>query len=266
MIQVTQDQAPSMQVEQLSATYQLGTFQQEYNVKYTKTTLFCGLIALVGAGGFGFFGYTLLTSPRNINDTNNAPFGIGLGVILLLVALYCLLYPLLYRSWHVYIYSEGFAFTRGGKLDAFRWEQVESMWQSVTKRYMNGIYTGTQHKYTIRSIDGREVILNDRITNVGKLGGIIGDMVTRVKLPEVISAYKAGSVVSFGKLSVGMQGVSNGREWISWDQIKDIQVNNGVVTVKKEGKWLSWSSIRVADIPNIFIFFALVRAIMKQAL
>lgn len=264
MIQVTQNQAPSMHVEQLSATYQLGTFQQEYNVKYTKTTLLGGLGSLVIAGGVGYFSYTLLTAPRNINDLNNAPFGIGVSVIFLLVALYCLLYPMLYRSWHVYMYSEGFAFTRGGKLDAFRWEQVESMWQRVTRRYMNGIYTGTQHKYTIRSVDGKQVILNDRITNVGQLGNIIGDMVTRVKLPEALAAYKAGSVVNFGKLSVSMQGVSNGKEWITWDQIKDIQLNNGVVTVKKEGKWLSWSSIQVADIPNIFVFLALVRAIMKQ--
>src|SRR5260370_36817926 len=125
-------------------------------------TLFCGIICLVAAGGFGFFAYEMLTSPRNSNDINNAYLVIGVGVVFLLGALYCFLYPLIYRSWHVYVISEGFAFSGGSKLDAFRWDQVESMWQRVTRRYMNGIYTGTQHKYTIRGLDGRQGELNTR--------------------------------------------------------------------------------------------------------
>ncbi len=263
-MQVTQDQPPSVKAEQLAATYHLGTPQQEYGVHLTRTTLFCGIISLVAAGGFGFFAYEMLTSPRNSNDINNAYLVIGVGVVFLLAALYFFLYPLIYRSWRVYVGSEGFAFSRGSKLDAFRWDQVESMWQRVTRRYMNGIYTGTQHKYTIRGLDGRQVVLNDRITNVERLGNVISDMVTRVKLPEAIAAFKAGSTVTFGPLSVSMQGVSNSKELISWDQIKEFRVNNGMVTVKKEGKWLSWSSIQVANIPNFFIFLALVNAIMKK--
>ena len=263
-MQVTQDQSPSVKAEQLAATYQLGTPQQEYGVHLTRMTLFCGIVSLVLAGSLGFFAYEMLTSPRNSNDINNAPFVIGVGVALLLVALYCLFYPIIYRSWHVYVGSEGFAFSRGSKLDAFRWDQIESMWQRVTRRYVNGIYTGTQHKYTIRGLDGRQIVLNDRITNVGRLGNVISEMVTRVRLPEAIAAFQAGRTVAFGPLSVSMQGVSNSKELISWDQIKDFRVNNGMVTVKKEGKWLSWSSVRVASIPNFFVFLALVNAIMKK--
>lgn len=265
-MQMMQDQLPSAKAEQLAATYQLGTLQQEYRVRFTKTTLFSGIVALVLAGGLGFFASQMLTSPRNINDVNNAPVVIGVGVFFLLVALYCLLYPLIYRSWRVYIYSEGFAYTRGSKLDAFRWSEIESMWQRVTRRYMNGIYTGTQHKYTIRGLNGQQIVLNDRITNVEQVGNIISDMVTRIKLPEAIAAFKAGSTINFGSLSVNTQGVGNGKETIAWEQIKEFRVSNGIVTVKKEGKWLNWSSIQVANIPNLFVFFALVGAIRKQAI
>ncbi len=107
-------------------------------------------------------------------------------------------------------------------------------------------------------------MLNDRITNVERLGNVVSEMVTRVKLPEVIAAFKAGSTITFGPLSVSMQGVSNSKELISWDQIKEFGVNRGIVTVKKEGKWLSWSSVEVAKIPNFFVFMALVNAIMKK--
>ncbi|HKF37334.1 MAG TPA: DUF6585 family protein [Ktedonobacteraceae bacterium] len=263
-MQVIQDQSPSVKAEQLAATYHLGTPQQEYGVHLTRKTLFVGIISLVAAGGFGFLAYEMLTSPRNSNDINNAYLVIGIGVVFLLGALYCFLYPQIYRSWHVYVGSEGFAFSRGSELDAFRWDQIECMWQRVTRRYMNGIYTGTDHKYTVRGLDGRQVVLNDRITNVERLGNVISGMVTRVKLPEAIAAFKAGSTVTFGPLSVSMQGVSNSKELITWDQIKEFKVNNGMVIVKKEGKWLSWSSVQVANIPNFFVFLALVNAIMKQ--
>ena len=261
-IQATKDTSSSVKAEQLAATYQLGTPQQEYGVQYTRMTLACGIIALILAICLGFFAYTMLTSPRNINDTNNALFMIGLSVAFLLAALYCLLYPLIYRSWHVYVYSEGFAFSRGGKIDAFRWDQIDCMWQRITKRYMNGIYIGTQYKYTIRGLNNKQVVLNDRITNVGSLGTIISDMVTRVKLPQVIAAFRDGHTITFGQLSVNLQGVSNSKELISWNEIKEIAVNRGIVTVRKEGKWLSWSSVQVAHIPNFFIFLALVNTIM----
>jgi Family of unknown function (DUF6585) len=261
---VTQEQPPSAKAEQFAGTYQLGSFQQDFGVKLTKMTIFSGVISAIITGVFGFLSFQMLNAPRNINDVNNAPIVIGVGVLFLLGAIYCFLYPTIYSSWHVYIYTEGFAFARGSKVDAFRWDQVDAIWQSITRRYVNGIYTGTTYKYTIRGIDSRQVVLTNRITDIAKLGGIISDMITRVKLPEMVAAFRAGSTLSFSTLSVNSQGVSNGKELVSWDQIKKIEVNNGTVTVKKEGKWLSWSSVQVSKIPNFFIFMALVNAIMNK--
>ena len=266
LMQATQPAPYSAKAEQLAATYQLGTLQQVYGVKMTRTTLVAGLCGLALALGFGFFAYEMITSPSSPNDVNNSYFVMAIGALGLLGALYCFFYPQLYRSWQVYVFSDGFVFTRGSKLDALRWEQINSMLMSVTRRYMNGIYTGTQHKYTIRGIDGREFVLNDRITNVGQLGDSISAMVTRTRLPEVVAAYKAGETITFGPFSVNQQGASNGKELIPWEQIKEFRVNNGIVTVRKEGKWLNWSSAPVSTIPNFFLFIALVEAIRRQAI
>jgi hypothetical protein len=108
-------------------------------------------------------------------------------------------------------------------------------------------------------------VLNDIISNIGTAGEIIADMVTRVKLPQAIELFKAGNTLNFGKLSISLQGVSNSKETIAWEQVKGINVNAGVVTVKKDNQWLSWSSVRVATIPNFFVFLALVKAIQSQA-
>lgn len=263
MTQVTQGQPSSMRAEQLAVAYQLGMLQQEYRVKSARRNLMVGFLGLAMAL---FFAVLAVASSSNPTAGDAVHIEMTMTVVLLLFALYGFFYPFFYRSWCVYLYSEGFAFARRRKLDAFRWDQIESMLQRVTRQYVNGIYMGTNHRYTIRGLDGRQVVLTDRITHVERLGDVISDMVTRVKLPEVSAAFKAGSAVTFGQLSVSLQGVSNGKETISWEQVKDVKVNRGIVIVKKEGKWLSWSSVRVANIPNFFVFLALVNAVMRKAM
>ena len=46
LMQTAQNQPPSEKAEQLAATYQLGTLQQEYGVKMTRMTLIAGLCGL----------------------------------------------------------------------------------------------------------------------------------------------------------------------------------------------------------------------------
>jgi hypothetical protein len=261
MTQVIEGQPSQIQVEQLAVDYQLGTLQQEYRVKLAWRNL---LVGFLGLGLALLFAGLAVTSSAPPTDDRVHVEIISISVALLF-ALFGFCFPLFYRSWRVYLYSEGFAFVRGKKLDVFRWDQIESLLQSVTKQYVNGIYMGTNHRYTIRGLDGRQVVLTDRITHVESLGNVISDMVTRVKLPVVIAGFKAGGIVTFGPLSVSLQGVSNGKETISWDQVTDVKVNRGIVIVKKEGKWLSWSSVRVANIPNFFVFLALVNAVMRKA-
>jgi hypothetical protein len=262
MTQVIEGQASQIRAEQLAAAYQLGTLQQEYRVKFSRRNLWIGFLELAVALLFAVLAVVTSSRPEASDAVH---IEMTMTVVFLLFALYIFCYPLFYRSWRVYLYSEGFAYARRRKLDAFRWDQIESLLQSVTRQYVNGIYMGTNHRYTIRGLDGRQVVLTDRIAHVESLGNVISDMVTRVKLPVVIAGFKAGGIVTFGPLSVSLQGVSNGKETISWDQVTDVKVNRGIVIVKKEGKWLSWSSVRVATIPNCFVFLALVNAVMSKA-
>jgi hypothetical protein len=232
-------------------------------VKFSRRLILAGFLFLAVALLFALLAVGISSRPEASDAVH---IEMAMAGVFLLAALYAFCYPFFYRSWRVYLYSEGFAYIRRKKLDAFRWDQIESMLQSVTRQYYYGIYMGTNHRYTIRGQDSRKVVLTDRITHVERLGDVISDMVTRVKLPVVIAGFKAGGIVTFGPLSVSLQGVSNGRETISWDQVKDVSVNRGIVIVKKEGKWLSWSSVRVANIPNFFVFMALVNAVMRKAI
>lgn len=256
-MRVLQHQQFSPEAEQMAGMYQLGTLQGEYRVRFKKATII--LIVLAFLLGIFFLGASFT------GDTASAELMFILFALLFIGGgLYLALTPFIYRSWRVYVCADGFAFIRGNKTDAFRWDQIESMWQMIVKRYTNGIYTGTYHKYTVRRKDGVQVVFNDRFANVEDLGNAISRAITNLLFPQVVAAYNAGQTITFGDLSISLQGVSNGRELLPWSQIKEMGVKQGVVTVRKEGKWLSWSTIRASQVPNIFVFMALVNYVLKN--
>jgi len=256
-MRVLQHQQLSPEAEQFAGAYGLGRAQTEYKVGIKKSMLVWIVLGIILGGIFAAmtFSYT---------DPSAKIVFILVALLFFGIAVYGALTPTIYRSWRVYVCTNGFISKRGSKVEVFPWEQIESMWQAVTKHYTNGIYTGTSHKYTVRRKDGVKVIFNDKFARVEEMGNTLSRAITNYLLPQVISAYNAGNTITFGPLSISMQGVSNGRELLPWGQVKEMGVNRGVVTVKKEGKWLSWSTIRAATVPNLFVFMALVNYVLKQ--
>jgi hypothetical protein len=256
-MRVLQHQQISPEAEQLAGVYQLGAPQSEYRVRIKKAIII--LVILAFALGALFIGTAFAGG-----DSSELVIFILVALLFIGGGLYMALTPVIYRSWRVYVCADGFVFKRGNKIDAFRWDQIESMWQAVTRRYSYGVYTGSTHKYTIRRKDGVQVVLNDRFADVEQLGTTISQAITNLLLPQVVAAYNAGQTIAFGPFSISLQGVSNGQESLPWSQIKEMGVKQGIVTVRKEGKWLNWSTIRASQVPNIFVFMALVNYVLKN--
>ena len=63
-----------------------------------------------------------------------------------------------------------------------------------------------------------------------KLGEAIQREVTRLHTPRAIEAYNSGAPVVFGPFTLGMQGISNGRETLPWNRVKSININRGTVS------------------------------------
>jgi hypothetical protein len=177
-----------------------------------------------------------------------------IGGLLVLAGIWVSLTAFLNRDLRVLAFAEGLVRIKGGRVDTFRWAEIEAVWQNVTKHYRNGIY----HSYTLRRADGEQLKFNDTLKNVESLGNLIQQETFRRLLPRAIATYNAGGTVVFGKLSVSPQGLSNGKETLSWSEIKGVSLDKGIISVSKQGKWLKWSTTSVADTPNIFVFTTLV--------
>lgn len=244
----------SPEAYQATSAYQLGAPQAEFKAGFSRQHIWALILGVVLAGLFGF---AMTSSSSSLWMS-----------IFVLIGIACIVWaiidPIVHAGWRVYVCQYGVLFMKGSRPEVFRWEQVQSMWQEVTRHYRNGIYTGTTHKYTVQRTDGLKVVFNDRFKKVEDLGNSLSRAITATMLPNVLAAYNAGQQINFGPLSVSQQGVSNGREVLPWYEIKEFGVNKGIVSVRKEGKWLNWSTIGVSKIPNFAVFMALTQSILDQ--
>jgi hypothetical protein len=256
------------QVYQSAAEARLGDQPRAaFHVTLTRKGLLSGIAYLIIGLGL-IVGGVLIYGADSSSDSS----GVGtlavmsiVGLLALAGAVYCLLYGVIYKNWHVYVYEHGFIYTRGQAPKVFRWDQVEAIWFQITRRYYNGIYMGTTYKYRVRRNDGLEVILNDRFTNIAALGNLVNERITQTKLPQVIAALNAGQTVTFGPLSISQAGLQNARgALLPWQEIKGVDIQSGYIAISKAGKWLKWSNQPIANIPNALLFVSLARSVLQR--
>ncbi len=164
-----------------------------------------------------------------------------------------------WRQWPLTaaLYEHGFAFRDRRGVHQARWDQVEAVWQAITKHYRNGVYTGTTHVYTVQPQGGERIVLDDKLANVEALGTAIQQSVTRTLWPRYAQAAQSGQRLTFGPLAIDPQGLYSGNKSVRWDEIKAVKLERGIISIKKDGGWFNWASVGVPQIPNFFIFYEL---------
>jgi hypothetical protein len=177
-----------------------------------------------------------------------------IGLVYVLPGLWWFISTLRKRGLRVLVFPEGLAYVRRGKAVVIRWDDVAIVRQAITRVQ----YTFTVRKCTVQLHDGSKYTFNNALRNVGQLITSIQQETTPRILERVSEAYEAGQSIPFGKLSVSQAGISRGNKTLPWDQVKSVTVDQGVITIKKQGGLLKWASANVAETPNFFVFASLV--------
>jgi hypothetical protein len=263
-LQVVQQQALPAEATQLAGTYQLGEPLADYRIGLTKRMRSYVVIGIVGAILFGALAVIIFTSPQDKDSMSSTLlFGLfALGCLGLVAN--NLRYPLLYKGWHVYVCKEGFIFTTGKKSEPFRWDAIAGVWLDLKSYRQYGMNVGTTYKYTVQRNDGEKLVLDDKFMEVDALGNTITQETTLHMLPRTLEDFNAGKVITFGPLSVDQQGVSNGKNTLSWSEVGGVVINSGRVIVTRRGKADNWLTMEVAKVPNVFVLDALVRSLVQK--
>lgn len=166
----------------------------------------------------------------------------------------------------------------------FRWDQIEEAYQSRVVKFDNGKYDGTLFRYrfirqggTELTIKGafkdpryhRTTITGGRCSEKMQLYADVGEhgcrQVAAAKLPGALSALSNGATLAFGKISISEAGVDTKNGLVPWVDLRELQIQNGVLVIMKEGKFLPLFSRPVANIPNYPLFYLLVKTKHQEA-
>jgi fumarate reductase subunit C len=223
----------SQEAYELAGIYQLGTPEAEYYVSDILSTpealscLFSLLIWFTVILFISFANYQILNSPQHVFMVfiRELPLVIGFGVISLLVARMIIIHTRT-QYFRLYSYTEGLVRRRIGdnRIDALRWEQIETVWRRISTGYDRDQEQLIKDCfYIIELVNGTQWRIRGG-ADLQEIGHMSEGIILEKKLSETIAAYDTGNTITFGKFSLNLQQVSNGKETLTWDEIARIEV------------------------------------------
>jgi hypothetical protein len=248
----------------LASVSGLGAFKSDHSPSYeTRRTglilqtgfVIVGLALIVAA----FVWIGLSSSGVRFGDSSFAFVPLCFGCLAVPVGFFGLFNA--WRNWGkgAALYENGFAYKDSRGVRPVNWNDIEAVWQNVTKHYRNGVYNGTTYVYTVLTNDQKRMVLDTQLPGIEQLGNEILRGSSVALFPRYWQTLQGGQRVSFGPLAIDQHGIYHGTKSLPWSEIKAIRIHQGVIAVKKEGGWFNWASVTVPQIPNFYIFYDLVK-------
>jgi Family of unknown function (DUF6585) len=198
------------EAQPLISRYQLGNTTAIYK-PHTFLSIIAGLIFMTIAAGLTLFFATITNSPLLPANLALPPLPVGeraqlpepfgtilalglplIGLIFVFVGLWTIIRAIRNRHIRAIVCINGVVSVMRERTDAFRWEQVATVFHKVTRHTTttnqygsSGQYVGsttttsTSHAYTINCLDGRRFVFDSTLGRVTRLGDTIEREVAR---------------------------------------------------------------------------------------
>lgn len=246
----------------------LGALRSEHAVRGLNrwSSLVFGIIFLGSAAssvGFGLLSTVATLSSRGGFRADGLIAGLIVGGPLGLLGGFLLFHA--WRSWPLAaaLFEKGVGYRDRKGARALAWGDFDAVWQSITRRYVNGVYAGTTHIYRARVRGGDTIVLDDRLRDVSTLGEALVKATASALLPAALRAYEGGERVDFGPISLDRGGLHSGGKSLPWAEVKKVKIERGQISVDRDGKWFAWTRATVPQIPNFYVLVTLLDRIGK---
>ena len=223
-----------------------------------------GMVFLIISMAVFFYGIFIATKEMQLHGAivfgSNIVWPGSIAIILLIISIWFVW--LAYTRWELIgiEYQNGFAFKDHKGLQTWSWQDITSIRTAITRQYTNGIYTGTSHVYRVTGKNGRQLVLNDSLSNVEQIASIIEEKTFPVLYAQAFKKFTDGNFLAFGVVKLNKSGLQVGKKDYKWEQIDSINLYNGVLQITKKGTGkLESSRIRVASLPNFRVLDSILR-------
>jgi hypothetical protein len=166
----------------------------------------------------------------------------------------------------VYLFERGFVLAeRPDAPQVFRFDGIDTVFQKIVSQRTYGIETARNYLYTITARDGRQVKLTQFWAGIDELGPTINNRVSSALLPATLGAVERGQAVQFGDITMNASGISGRRKSVTWQEVRQVRIANGYVSVDIAGRFFSLSTTAAANLPNLPLFLELTDRLRANA-
>ncbi|MDL4772750.1 DUF6585 family protein [Actinomadura xylanilytica] len=151
----------------------------------------------------------------------------------------------------VHLFTGGLVVDEPGGTLAYGWDDLASVTVSGVRPAARA---RTRWRVTaVAGEDGRVLAFGDELPDVRALGETVAAEVTRRLVPRALEAVEAGETVRFGAFSVDRDGVGKEGERVAWPAVREVLIENGMVTVQPHGGMPGLAAMAVRT-PDAFAF------------
>lgn len=146
--------------------------------------------------------------------------------------------------------------------------ETRHTWDELVSVTVSGVPGGpggrVRWRFTIVADDGSVLRLGDDIPDVRALGVAVAREVTARIVPRRLAEVKAGEEVWFGPFAVDMDGVEKDGERLPWSAVRDVVIENGLVTVHARPGRADLMTV-AAQMPDALAFTVLCHQVRDMA-
>ncbi len=173
----------------------------------------------------------------------------------LLFAIYIMVRHIRSKS-NVYFYEKGIQVSRyRQEPQSLLWKDIKYIFEDSQQTSFFWLPVGENYAVRIVSLDGRELYIQDSLSNIGEL-------IQRIKAKtfprlrnSIISKFQDGSDISFGPITISLNYLELNADQYPWSRLKDIHIGSGKLVIELQNQ--QRITFPVKDIPNIEILLQL---------
>ncbi|GAA5053693.1 DUF6585 family protein [Streptomyces similanensis] len=157
------------------------------------------------------------------------------------------------------LYEHGMTFAVGRRIHVIRFDTT------VVRRRKVLSARGITRALVLVDVDGERVVL--RCGDFGRWQEwwpAIRRAVVAAQTPRALAALHQGARLVFGPVWLTADEVGCGTTVLGWSRVRRIDVLNGFVAVRADGRWQVWATA-ASGIPNLCVFQALAEHLIRAA-
>jgi hypothetical protein len=158
----------------------------------------------------------------------------------------------------VTLYEGGIEYTDNHGSRKYAWDVIEGLYLHIVRYYYYAIIpTGTAYQATVQLRGGETLILDNRLSKIKQLCERFDERLAAVQMPKYLDKIQTGQRVEFGALSIDQGGIYQQNKALKWAEVGKVTLEEGMLSISKQGKWGNWAKFRFSEIPNAALFYPL---------